>query len=83
MGGNGTYYENLQIFCGKIGATFHQNPPKNTCLWPWGGVLGHMSEEKWGKMGMKTKEMCHNTCHCTSLQHLSVFVPYGRPSAPV
>ena len=54
MGKNGTYCENLQIFCGKMGITMRQNPKETPFPGPrglWGGVLSHMSEEKWGKMG--------------------------------
>ena len=54
MGENGTSCDNLQIFCGKMGATLRQNPQKTLFPGPgglWGGVLRHMSEEKWGKMG--------------------------------
>ena len=54
MGENGPYCENLQIFCGKMGVTLRQNPQKTLFSGPgglWGGVLSHMSEEKWGKLG--------------------------------
>ena len=67
MGENGTYCENLQIFCGKMGAMLHQNPKKTLFLGPGGcgggctepHVRGKMGENgrKWGKMGMKTREM--------------------------
>ena len=32
MGGNGTYCENLQIFCGKMGITMRQTPKKHFSL---------------------------------------------------
>ena len=46
MGENGTYCENLQIFCGKMGLTLRRNPKKTLFPGPgglWGGVLSHMS----------------------------------------
>ena len=42
MGGNGTYFENLQVFCGKMGIMLRQNPQKTLFPGPrglWGGVL--------------------------------------------
>ena len=57
MGGNGTYCENLPIFCGKMGATLCQNPQKTLFLGPgglWGGVYCATCPGKnggtWGKM---------------------------------
>ena len=43
MGENGTYFENLQIFCGKMGIMLRQKPKKTLFpgpggLWGGGGV---------------------------------------------